>query len=188
MTSTRSDILKPSSPAGLFGPAFWFAYVANTSLMIAVSMMFRYADFISFLGGSEYELGWIVGIGMFGALIMRFFQGAGIDRYGAGNIWVVSVAIVLASLIAHLWIERIDTPLIYLLRILYTTSLAGAFGASITFVSLRAPAHRTGESIGALGSSGFVGMAVGPAIADYLFSHPSSGARRSTACSCGPPR
>ena len=143
--------------------------------MIAVSMMFRYADFVTYLGGSEYELGWIVGIGMFGALAMRFFQGAGIDRYGAGNIWAASVALVVASLMAHLWVDRIDTPLIYVLRILYTTSLAGAFGASITFVSLRAPAHRTGESIGALGSSGFVGMAVGPVIADYLFAQPSAG-------------
>ena len=166
--------MKSSAPQSLFGPAFWFAYLANTSLMIAVSMMFRYADFVTFLGGSEYELGWIVGIGMFGALAMRFFQGAGIDRYEPATFGPLRWLVV-ASLIAHLWVDRIDTPLIYVLRILYTTSLAGAFGASITFVSLRAPAPRTGESIGALGSSGFVGMAVGPVIADYLFAQPSAG-------------
>jgi MFS family permease len=167
--------LKSAPSISLFGPAFLFAYIANTALMIGVSLMFRYADFVSYLGGTEFELGWIVGIGMLGALAMRFLQGFGIDRYGAGNIWVASVALVLFSLVAHLWVERVDTLSIYLLRILYTTSLAGAFGASITFVSLRAPAHRTGESIGALGSSGFVGMAVGPAMADYLFAQTDSG-------------
>ncbi len=143
--------------------------------MVGVSIMFRYADLISYLGGTEYELGWIVGIGMLGAIAMRIFQGPAIDRYGAGDVWLASVALVFISLVAHLWIERIDTPLIYLLRILYTISLAGAFGASITFVSLRAPPERTGEMIGALGSSGFVGMAVGPVVVDYLFAQPGSG-------------
>jgi MFS family permease len=167
--------LKPSSSFTLFGSAFGFAYLANTLLMIAVSMMFRYADFVSYLGGTEYELGWIVGVGMLGAMLMRTVQGAGIDRYGAGNIWVASSLLVLLSLVGHLWVDRLDSPLIYLLRILYTTSLAGAFGASITFVSLRAPASRTGEMIGALGSSGFVGMALGPVIADALFARPAAG-------------
>jgi MFS family permease len=171
----RSNILKSSSSFSLLGPAFWFAYIANTSLMIAVSVMFRYADFVTYLGGSEYELGWVVGVGMLGALTMRIFLGRSIDRYGAANVWAASVALGLISLLAHLWVLRIDTPLIYLLRIVYTISLAGAFGASITFVSLRAPAHRTGETIGALGSSGFIGMAVGPVIADHLFAQPATG-------------
>ncbi len=47
-------------------------------------------------------------------------------------------------------------------------------GASITFISLRAPRHRTAEIIGALGSSGFIGMALGPAVADWLFALPGS--------------
>ena len=43
--------------------------------------LFRYADFVTCLGGSEYELGWIVGVGMLGSIAMRIFQGVGIDRY-----------------------------------------------------------------------------------------------------------
>lgn len=167
--------LSSHRPLSFLGPAFGHAYLANTSLMIAVSMLFRYADFVTYLGGTEYELGWIVGVGMLGALLMRAVLGAGIDRYGASNIWVASVALVVLSLVGHLWIDRLDSPLIYLLRILYTVSLAGAFGASITFVSLRAPASRTGEVIGSLGSSGFVGMALGPLLADGLFAQSAEG-------------
>jgi MFS family permease len=152
-----------------FGPDFWCAYAANTALMVSVSALFRFADFITFLGGSEYELGWIVGIGMIGAITMRVFQGLAIDRYGAGNIWLLSLALGCLSLLSHLWIDTLSSPAIYLARVFYTISLAGAFGASITFVSTTAPRHRTGEVIGALGSSGFVGIASGPVVADWLF-------------------
>ena len=157
-----------------FGLCFWLAYAANTALMVGVSALFRYADFVTYLGGDEYELGWIVGIGMLGAILMRVFQGIGIDRYGAGNIWMVSVALVCLSTYAHTWIESLAFPGVYVARIFYTISLAGAFGASITFISSRAPHHRTGEMIGALGSSGFVGIALGPVVADWLFSLPGT--------------
>ena len=39
--------------------------------------------------------------------------------------------------------------------------VAGVFGASITYISTRAPAHRMAEIIGMLGTSGFVGMVAG---------------------------
>ena len=152
MASERNDTL--NSARHPFGLYFWFAYAANTTLMIGVSALFRYADFVTSLGGDEYELGWIVGIGMLGAIAMRIFQGVGIDRYGAGNIWIVSVALVCVSLFAHTQVSSLNTPLVFMARILYTTSLAGAFGASITFVSSRAPDGRTGEMIGALGGRG----------------------------------
>ena len=173
-SSLRGDSRKLADETTPFGPVFWLTYAANTLLMIGVSLMFRYSDFVVYLGGTDYDLGWIVGIGMFGALAMRVLQGTCIDRWGPGNIWLGSMFFVLASLLLHLLVQRIDGVWIYLLRMLYTVSLAGAFGASITFCSLRAPAHRTGEVIGALGSSGFVGMAVGPAASDWLFARPGS--------------
>ena len=80
----------------------------------------------------------------------------------------------LVSLLSHLLIRDVHSVWVYLARILYNISLAGAFGASITFISLRTPRHRTAEVIGALGSSGFIGMALGPAVADWLFALPGT--------------
>jgi hypothetical protein len=48
------------------------AYVANLTVSVAVALLFRYADLVSVLGGSEWHLGWIVGLGMVGSLAMRF--------------------------------------------------------------------------------------------------------------------
>ena len=156
-----------------YSSLFWMAYTANTSLMVAVSILFRYADFVMCLGGTESDLGWIVGLGMLGAIAVRMGQGAAIDRFGATAIWITSAGIVLASLVGHLLVTDIG-PTVYVLRMFYTVGLAGFFGSSITFISSRAPANRTGEMIGALGSSGFVGMAVGPLIADFIFRIPAS--------------
>src|SRR5437016_6297132 len=72
----------------VYGRAFWLSYLALTSLMVAVSLMYRYADFITFLGGTELELGVVVGVGMVGSLLMRLAQGVGIDRYGSRHIWI----------------------------------------------------------------------------------------------------
>ena len=80
--------------------------------MIAVSMMFRYADLITLLNGSEYELGWIVGIGMCGDMARRMVQGTGIDRYGSGNIWIASVLLVCVSLCGDLGFDLLDSPLL----------------------------------------------------------------------------
>ncbi len=152
----------------VYDRTFWFCYVANCSLMMAVSLLFRYADFIEHLGGSEMDLGLIVGVGMFGALATRVLQGVGIDRFGARRIWMLSLCLFAVSALAHLAVSRVNGPGVYLARILLTTSIAGAFGSSLTYVSLRSPQTRMAETIGMIGTSGFVGLALGPTLGDFF--------------------
>lgn len=148
--------------------AFWFAYGANLAMMIAMSLMFRYADFVAFIGGTELHLGWIVGLGMVGSLLMRLAQGVGIDRFGARQIWQISNLGFVLALLGHLWVEQINGPGIFMLRVLYNTSIAGIFGASITYVSRMAPPARLAEVVGTLGTSGFLGMMIGTLLGDWL--------------------
>ncbi|HEV3138529.1 MAG TPA: MFS transporter [Pirellulales bacterium] len=167
----------PSSAQGdrrrtAYGPEFWCAYIANTALMVAITLMYRYADFVLYLDGTEWTVGRIVGVGMVGSLVMRFFQGFGIDHFGPRKIWLSSMALFVISLLGHVWITDVDGPAIYLLRILYSTSVAGAFGASITSVSRSLPVARMAEVIGSLGTSGFIAMALGPQLGDYFCGHP----------------
>ena len=142
--------------------------------MVAVSLLFRYANFVSSLGGSEEQLGIITGLGMTGGILARCVLGQTIDRYGAGRIWRLSLWLLVSCLLGHLAITSLQPPFIHLLRILYTVGLAGAFGSSITFVSLRANPSRMGEMIGMLGSSGFIGMGVGPKLGDWLLADVSA--------------
>lgn len=153
---------------GAYGWPFWLTYAANCSLMTAISLLFRYADFVTLLGGTEWHLGWIVGVGMVGSLAMRLFQGVGIDRYGSRQVWIWSEVGFVIACLAHLAIRRVDGPAIFLLRVLFNTSLAGVFGASITYISRRAPVFRLAEVVGTLGTSGFIGMMAGTALGDWL--------------------
>ena len=126
----------------VYGQVFWLSYLSNALTMIALSILVRYADFVSHLGGAEGQLGLIVGVGMVGSLLMRFGQGIGIDRLGSRTIWLWSLVMLVLSLLAHCLINSSTGPAIFLLRILMQTSVAGIFGASITYISRRVPPAR----------------------------------------------
>lgn len=155
--------------AGAYTGPFWITYGANLALMMAIALLYRYADFVKFLGGDELLLGWVVGLGMVGSLFMRLVQGVGIDLYGVRRIWILSILGFIVSCLGHLLVERPDGPAIFFLRVLYNSSVAGFFGASITFISRRAPLSRIAEVVGTLGTSGFVGMVTGTMLGDWLF-------------------
>ncbi|HJN13653.1 MAG: MFS transporter [Pirellulaceae bacterium] len=157
-------------PQRVYGRVFWLAYLANALTMIAWSILVRYADFVTYLGGAEGQLGMIVGVGMVGSLVMRFGQGIGIDRLGARTIWLWSLVFLVLSLLAHCLIHSATSPAIFLARILMQTSVAGIFGASITYISRRVPPARMAEIVGTLGTSGFIGILVGPQVADWICS------------------
>lgn len=174
--SSDTDIEQPSSSddgcsgsSRPYGSSFWYAYLANITVMTGIAMLYRYADFVTVLGGSEFHLGWIVGIGMSGSLLMRLAVGAAIDRQGPRRIWLFSTAVFVASTIAHLWIQRYDTPTIYLLRVVWCCAVAGIFGSSTTFVAIGAPLLRVAELVGMLGTSGFLGMVLGTNLGDLLY-------------------
>jgi len=162
---------QPTIEHNAYDLEFWLTYFANTCLIVSISSLFRYYDFVAYLGGDEYDLGLIFGLGMIGGLIARFAQGALIDRLGPRVIWLSSLALMILSLIGHFLITNVDGPFIYLLRLVFNIGLAGAFGATLTSVSLRAPSGRSTELIGVLGSSGFIGLAIGPILGDLIFSN-----------------
>ena len=165
--TTTAPTAAPNRPSG-YGLPFWMAYVANLSVMVAIALLYRYADFVTLLGGTEFHLGWIVGVGAVGSLIMRVFLGTGIDRYGPRRIWLCSLVVFAVVCFAHTGISRYDGPAIYLLRIVFCLAIAGVFGSSMTFISGRVPPVRVAELVGMLGTSGFLGMVLGTQLGDLL--------------------
>ncbi|MCC9604264.1 MFS transporter [Blastopirellula sp. JC732] len=164
--SATSDNFSPENP---YNRDFWLGYFANLALIVGMSSLFRYADFIAYLGGGPYQLGLVTGCGMTGGLLGRFLQGRLIDRLGPRTVWLCSLFALTLFVLLHLTVQSLHSPWIFLLRIGMMISVAGAFSASLTSVSLKAPPGRTAEMVGVLGSSGFIGVAIGPVIGDWIF-------------------
>jgi MFS family permease len=161
----RSTDLRPA-----YGLPFWMAFTSNMLVVVALSLLFRYADFVELLGGTEYDLGWIVGIGMVGSLAMRLVMGSCIDRYGTRLVWLVSILALSMACAGHLAVTSASSVAIYGLRILFSSAVAGIYGASMTFISNRTPAERMAELYGMLGTSSFAGIVVGCFLGDFLLS------------------
>lgn len=60
--STSSSLNTPD--ASVYGRTFWLAYIANTLLVLANSLTFRFAELVVFLGGTEDRVGDIVAIAL----------------------------------------------------------------------------------------------------------------------------
>jgi MFS family permease len=149
---------------------FWLAYTSYMLAVAAVAILFRYADFVALLGGTELELGWIVGVGTVGSLTMQFTLGSCIDHYGTRVVWLGSTLLLIVACFGHLAISNHAGVAIYLARIMFSGGIAGFAGAAMTFVSGRAPAHRSAELASMLGTAGFVGTVLGAVLGDLLLS------------------
>ena len=149
-----------SSP---YGRPFWLAYASNALICVAIALLYRYADFVTYLGGTEFHLGWIVGAGMVGSVLVRLLLGTGIDRYGPRLIWLGSLVLFAATCWAHLLIADYSGAWIYVLRVLYCTAMAGVFGAATTFVVGRSGGPRLAELISMSGDLGLSGDDAGDA-------------------------
>ncbi len=159
----------PRTEAGtVYGRPFWLAYASNAVILVAIALLFRYADFITLLGGTEFHLGWIVGIGLAGSFFTRLLLGSWIDRYGSRPLWIGSLLLFAVSCLAHLMLVSYHGAAIYLLRISYCCAVAGINGASMTFVSGRGPNARIAELVGMLGTAGFLGSVLGTQLGDFL--------------------
>ncbi len=151
-----------------YGLRFWLAYVANFLVCVATNTLVRYADFVREIGGSSWELGWIVGLGTLGSLGVRFFLGRAADRHGAEKVWIASLILFALACFAHLGVNNPHGFGIYFWRLVFSAALAGIMGASTTFISRGAGPQRMAELIGMLGTSGFLGVIVGTQMGDFI--------------------
>ena len=166
---TRDESAADSNSKSVYNASLIFAFVANFFQMIGISLLFRYSDFVESIGGTEWHLGFLIGTGAIGAIVFRIVQGKAVDRIGAEWIWLLSLCGQLLALFWHLQLDDVEDIQVYLARLMFATSVAGNFGAWLSFISLQAPKNRMAEVIGVVGSSGFLGMAIGPSIGDVVF-------------------
>lgn len=156
-------------------PVFILSYVANLVIVTANAATFVFADWVAWLAEHgevnatyhEEMPGRVIQYGVFAALVARIFLGQSIDRYGVRRVWLVMSTLALCGLGIFASLTTLS-PLLYVGRILFATGLAGMFTSGMFHIQWCVTDNRRTEFIALLGSSGFVGMMLGPQLADFL--------------------
>jgi MFS family permease len=154
----------PAAPPPVTPPVydrtFWLAYLANTVLVLANALTYRFAELIDFLGGSERVAGDIVGAALVVSVILRLSVSHVIDDYGTRRLWVLCSLLFIAGCSLFLVCQDLSWR-IYAARMAFIVGLTGMFACSVTHIQNHVPPYRRTEVIGNLGSSGFIGMILG---------------------------
>lgn len=153
----------------LYTPAFAALFVANLSLVASFAAFFLFPLFITAHGGSQQDIGIIMGIFALASALCRPWVAEMIDRLGRKRSYSLGCIIMTLLPLLYLLLEGpLDNyylPLL-LIRIVHGIGLAICFTAIFTFIVDLIPAGRLNEGIGMFGTSGLIGMAVGPVIAE----------------------
>lgn len=155
------------SQSPLYNRYFVLAIASQTCFVISNTLMAHYARWIEFLGGGVRDVGWIMGVGAVLGLLLRPWLGQWINRLGPRATWMVGYAVFAYGSLGNLMLSDLG-PLIYLQRSCLVLGAAIVFASSLTYVSQTAPVERRTEAIGILGTGGFMGMLLGPALGDLM--------------------
>lgn len=149
---TRNFVLTSLSTVAIF-TSFYF-------LLVTLPI------YILKLGGSESEIGLIIGVFTISAVLLRPFIGQWVDRRGRKNVLVAGLLVFLLSTLLYNYTTNVTSLL--LLRVLHGIGWGAATTAASTLIADIAPARRRGEAMGIFGMSANIAMAVGPALSVVL--------------------
>ncbi len=122
--------------------------------------------FIADSGGTDRQIGLIMGSFTFSAVAVRLFTDAGISRLGKKTFLILGMLVCMLGTVGYYWADAVGPALA--VRLLHGVG----FGIATTMYATLAvdiiPAFRRGEGIGYFGLGTTVSMAVAPALGVWL--------------------
>lgn len=122
--------------------------------------------YIEKIGGTESEIGLIIGVFTISAVALRPFIGQEVDRRGRKIILISGMLVFLISMLLYDYTKSVTSLL--LLRVLHGIGWGAATTAATTLIADIAPPGRRGEAMGVFGMASNVAMAIGPALSMIL--------------------
>jgi MFS family permease len=155
----------------LYNRSFVLMAAANFFTVSSIGAFFLFPLFIISHGGSEADIGIIMGGLSLSAVVCRPWISEMIDSLGRKKSYTVGCIIMslipLAYLLFHGELARFYVPLL-LIRVLHGVGLALCFTSAFTYIADIVPESRLNEGIGMFGITGLTGMAVGPVIGEAI--------------------
>ncbi|MDP6443186.1 MAG: MFS transporter [Pirellulaceae bacterium] len=164
--ATRKARAAATATARLYDVSFVLAILAQTSFVIGNTLMAHHSRWVTFLGGTQTDVGWVRGFGAVAGMALRPLIGQWINRFGAQRIWFLGFVVFGVGAGGNLFVTTVG-PLLYFYWALNAIGAALVFAASLTYAVHSYPERRT-EAIGILGVGGFLGMIFGPFSGDLI--------------------
>lgn len=165
----RKSFICLSSTPRLYSPSFIAMALANFAAAASFGVFFLFPLVIEAYGGSEADIGLIMGVFALAATLCRPWVAELIDRLGRKHSYTIGSSLMTLLPFVYLALGN-DLSDIYLLllllRVVHGIGLALCFTACFTYVADIVPPARLNEGIGMFGISGLVGLAVGPSLAE----------------------
>lgn len=122
--------------------------------------------YIQKLGGTDSEVGLIIGVFTISAVLLRPHLGRGVDRHGRKKILAAGLLVFFISMLLYNYTTSVASLL--MLRVLHGIGWGAATTASTTLIADISPVHRRGEAMGIFGMAANVAMAIGPMLSFAL--------------------
>jgi MFS family permease len=119
------------------------------------------------LGGSDLAVGLVIGSFSVSSVLLRPFAGRWADQRGRRIMLITGAALQVLAAAGHLVADSI--PLLVVMRLLLGAAEAVFFVGGIAAATDLAPERRRGEAVSLISTSLYLGIAIGPVLAEWLF-------------------
>jgi MFS family permease len=119
------------------------------------------------LGGDDLAVGLVIGSFAVSSLLLRPLAGRWADQHGRRVMLIVGAALQVVAAAGHLMADSI--ALLVLMRLLLGAAEAVFFVGGMAAATDLAPERRRGEAISLISTSLYLGVAIGPFLAEWLY-------------------
>lgn len=160
-----------TSPVELYTPRFFTLAAANFCVLSSFGAFFMFPLFVLEQGGTESDIGIIMGAFALASVACRPWISRMIDRTGRKRSYSIGLLVMSLAPLAYLTFggdPGASYSALIAVRICHGVGFALCITAAFTFVADIIPANRLNEGLGIFGVSGLTGSALGPAMAEFI--------------------
>ncbi|MDE2180497.1 MAG: MFS transporter [candidate division NC10 bacterium] len=149
---------------------FFVASLSNFFFFASLNAFSLLPLYIKTLGGTESQIGWVMGSYSLTAILGQPLAGALVDRFGRKRFLLLGSAAGMLAAIGFALSTQLDARFVFF-RIMQGIAYSTFYIANLTLVSEMVPSSRRGEAVGLFGISGLITIALSPAIGEQVIHH-----------------